>query len=56
MYVAVFDLVCVCVVAEIIVQPDWTSNATYPAQYWSGPSENGTVIMLVRPYQLVLLI
>jgi hypothetical protein len=23
-------------------QPDWTYDATHPAQYWSGPSENGT--------------
>ncbi|KAH7886971.1 glycoside hydrolase family 27 protein [Phlebopus sp. FC_14] len=30
------------------VNPDWTSNATFPAQYWSGPSENGTVIMLLN--------
>ncbi|OJA15461.1 hypothetical protein AZE42_02206 [Rhizopogon vesiculosus] len=30
------------------INPDWTSNATYPAQYWSGPSENGTVIMLIN--------
>jgi alpha-galactosidase len=28
-------------------QPDWTYDATHPAQYWSGPSENGTVFMLV---------
>ncbi|PCH37488.1 glycoside hydrolase family 27 protein [Wolfiporia cocos MD-104 SS10] len=27
---------------------DWTSNSSYPAQYWSGPSENGTVIMLLN--------
>jgi hypothetical protein len=43
----------VFVVTEI-TQPDWTSNSTYPAQFWSGPSENGTVIMLVRPLKLVL--
>lgn len=30
------------------INPDWTSNATYPAQYWSGPSENGTVFMLIN--------
>jgi alpha-galactosidase len=50
--------VCYCflfvfVVTEI-TQPDWTSDSTYPAQFWSGPSENGTVIMLVRPLKLVL--
>ncbi|GBE83549.1 Probable alpha-galactosidase [Sparassis crispa] len=27
---------------------DWTSNDSYPAQYWSGPSENGTVFMLLN--------
>lgn len=27
---------------------DWTSNDSYPAQYWSGPSENGTVVMLLN--------
>ncbi|CCM00618.1 uncharacterized protein FIBRA_02654 [Fibroporia radiculosa] len=30
------------------VNPDWTSNSTHPAQYWSGESENGTVIMLLN--------
>ncbi|KAG1747438.1 glycoside hydrolase family 27 protein [Suillus lakei] len=30
------------------INPDWTYNATYPAQYWSGPSENGTVFMLIN--------
>ncbi|ETW78250.1 glycoside hydrolase family 27 protein [Heterobasidion irregulare TC 32-1] len=30
------------------INPDWTSNSTYPAQYWSGPSQNGTVFMLAR--------
>ncbi|KAJ3927793.1 MAG: hypothetical protein NXY57DRAFT_903229, partial [Lentinula lateritia] len=24
-------------------QPDWTSNSSFPAQYYSGPSENGTL-------------
>ncbi|EPT02375.1 hypothetical protein FOMPIDRAFT_53872 [Fomitopsis schrenkii] len=28
------------------INPDWTSNSTFPAQYWSGPSQNGTVFML----------
>lgn len=23
-------------------QPDYVSNASFPAQYWSGPSQNGT--------------
>ncbi|KAH9829571.1 glycoside hydrolase superfamily [Rhodofomes roseus] len=30
------------------INPDWTSNSSYPAQYWSGPSENGTVFMLLN--------
>ncbi|KAL1683938.1 glycoside hydrolase family 27 protein [Schizophyllum commune] len=28
--------------------PDWTNDYTYPAQYWSGESENGTVVMLLN--------
>ncbi|KAF7344845.1 Alpha-galactosidase [Mycena venus] len=28
--------------------PDWTSDSSFPAQYWSGPSQNGTVIMLLN--------
>ncbi|KZT64432.1 glycoside hydrolase family 27 protein [Daedalea quercina L-15889] len=31
------------------VNPDWTSNSTVPAMFWSGPSENGTVFMLLNP-------
>lgn len=30
------------------INPDWTSNSTHPAQYWSGESENGTVFMLLN--------
>ncbi|KDQ53302.1 glycoside hydrolase family 27 protein [Jaapia argillacea MUCL 33604] len=30
------------------VNPDFTYNSTYPAQYWSGPSQNGTVFMLIN--------
>ncbi|KAF5310934.1 hypothetical protein D9619_008250 [Psilocybe cf. subviscida] len=30
------------------INPDWTSNSTHPAQYWSGQSQNGTVIMLLN--------
>ncbi|KAJ3537083.1 hypothetical protein NM688_g6738 [Phlebia brevispora] len=33
------------------INPDWTSNSTHPAQYWSGDSQNGTVFMLVRLLQ-----
>ncbi|KAJ8456849.1 hypothetical protein ONZ45_g18557 [Pleurotus djamor] len=28
--------------------PDWTFDSRYPAQYWSGASENGTVFMLLN--------
>jgi alpha-galactosidase len=30
------------------INPDWTSNSTFPAQFYSGPSENGTVFMLLN--------
>ncbi|KAA1472390.1 glycoside hydrolase family 27 protein [Dentipellis sp. KUC8613] len=30
------------------VNPDWTYNATYPPSFWSGQSQNGTVIMLLN--------
>ncbi|KAJ7204509.1 glycoside hydrolase superfamily [Mycena pura] len=30
------------------INPDWTSNSSFPAQYWSGASENGTVVMLLN--------
>ncbi|THG95884.1 hypothetical protein EW026_g5838 [Hermanssonia centrifuga] len=30
------------------INPDWTSNSTHPAQFWSGPSQNGTVVMLLN--------
>ncbi|KAI0725088.1 glycoside hydrolase superfamily [Fomitopsis betulina] len=30
------------------INPDWTSNDSYPAQYWSGPTQNGTVFMLLN--------
>ncbi|KAJ6583011.1 glycoside hydrolase [Mycena vulgaris] len=30
------------------INPDWTSNSSFPAQYWSGPSQNGTVVMLLN--------
>ncbi|KAJ7213259.1 glycoside hydrolase superfamily [Mycena rebaudengoi] len=28
--------------------PDWTSDSRFPAQYWSGPTQNGTVFMLLN--------
>ncbi|KAJ3508286.1 hypothetical protein NLJ89_g5842 [Agrocybe chaxingu] len=30
------------------INPDWTSNSTHPAQYWSGPTQDGTVFMLLN--------
>ncbi|CAK5278093.1 unnamed protein product [Mycena citricolor] len=30
------------------VNPDFTPSRQYPAQYWSGQSENGTVVMLIN--------
>lgn len=30
------------------INPDWVSNQSHPAQYWSGESQNGTVIMLLN--------
>ncbi|KAJ3508287.1 hypothetical protein NLJ89_g5844 [Agrocybe chaxingu] len=30
------------------VNPDWTSNRTHPAVFWSGQSQNGTVFMLLN--------
>ncbi|KIL60293.1 glycoside hydrolase family 27 protein [Amanita muscaria Koide BX008] len=30
------------------VNPDWTSDPTHPAQYWSGPTQNGVVFMLLN--------
>ncbi|OCH87614.1 glycoside hydrolase [Obba rivulosa] len=30
------------------INPDWTSNSSFPAQFWSGPSQNGTVFMLLN--------
>ncbi|EIW55385.1 glycoside hydrolase family 27 protein [Trametes versicolor FP-101664 SS1] len=30
------------------INPDWVSNSTHPAQFWSGESQNGTVFMLIN--------
>jgi len=30
------------------INADWTSNSSFPAQFWSGPSQNGTVFMLLN--------
>ncbi|KAG6331627.1 hypothetical protein ID866_7464 [Astraeus odoratus] len=30
------------------INPDYVSNDTHPAQYWSGQSQNGTVFMLIN--------
>jgi alpha-galactosidase len=31
--------------------PDWTFNASFPAEYWSGASSNGTLVLLFNPYE-----
>ncbi|KZV82943.1 glycosyl hydrolase domain-containing protein, partial [Exidia glandulosa HHB12029] len=28
--------------------PDWTSDSLHPAQYWSGPTQDGVVFMLLN--------
>jgi len=30
--------------------PNWTFNASYPAEFWSGASSKGTLILLFNPY------
>ncbi|KAH8692767.1 alpha-galactosidase 1 [Talaromyces proteolyticus] len=30
--------------------PDWTFNDTFPAEFWSGNSSNGTLVLLFNPY------
>jgi len=30
------------------VNPDWTFNATNPAEYWSGASEKGTLVLMMN--------
>lgn len=30
--------------------PDWTFNASFPAEYWSGESQNGTLALVFNPY------
>jgi len=30
------------------VNPDWTFNATNPAEYWAGDSSNGTMVLLLN--------
>ncbi|KAF9023342.1 glycoside hydrolase [Hymenopellis radicata] len=30
------------------LNPDWTSDSDFPAQYWSGPTQDGTVFMLLN--------
>lgn len=31
--------------------PDWTFNASFPAEYWSGASSNGTLVLLFNPFE-----
>jgi alpha-galactosidase len=30
------------------INPDWTSNSSFPAQFWSGPTQDGVVFMLLN--------
>ncbi|KAL7928519.1 glycoside hydrolase family 27 protein [Trichoderma chlorosporum] len=30
------------------VNPNWTFNTTYPAEYWAGPSTNGHLVLMVN--------
>lgn len=30
------------------INPDWTFNATNPAEYWSGRSSNGTLVLMLN--------
>lgn len=30
--------------------PDWTFNSSFPAEYWSGASSNGTLVLLFNPF------
>ena len=30
--------------------PNWTFNETFPAEFWSGPSSNGTLVLMFNPY------
>ncbi|KAK0314874.1 hypothetical protein LTR54_010807 [Friedmanniomyces endolithicus] len=32
------------------VNPDYTFNSTFPAQYWSGASSNGTMVAMFNPF------
>ena len=31
------------------INPDWTFNATNPAEFWSGASQQGTLVLLLNP-------
>jgi alpha-galactosidase len=30
--------------------PDWTFNASYPAEFWSGASQQGTLVLMFNPH------
>jgi alpha-galactosidase len=30
--------------------PNWTFNSSFPAEYWSGASSNGTLVLMFNPY------
>lgn len=29
--------------------PDWTYNASWPAEFWAGGSQNGTLVLMLNP-------
>jgi len=33
--------------------PDWTFNATHPAEFWAGPSQQGTLVLMFNPYEVL---
>lgn len=30
------------------INPNWTYNSTYPAEFWAGPSKNGHLVLMVN--------
>jgi len=33
--------------------PDWTFNATHPAEFWAGESQQGTLVLMFNPYEVL---
>ncbi|KAF2843528.1 glycoside hydrolase family 27 protein [Patellaria atrata CBS 101060] len=34
--------------------PDWTFNRSFPAEYWSGQSAHGTLVLMFNPYPVTV--